>query len=310
MEPHQVLIYYANDCPSAEPYVRIRAWLQESGDPDFQKLAERIAEDLVQFPNAVSRDLGEIWQGLLAGEDPLANLGLLVATNGFAQHRTVLAGTLANGLRRVDLPLPSFTHVQFQHHPLSHPDVFQSVMEIAGAAFGPAADYSVVTKSHGNLRMALTSLLSAMLDVPGRDEFLAMLSELRSSGENKTFFEKVRGSPDETQGIYGLGLNGLGNMLGELSNGVGAVKQRYLESLSGGTPPRSIGCLVMEACDSVLAEADLSRVPATVSRLFTAREFVPYSSIPYQKILRQTAAGVRLAESLSSQLPAFFASQR
>ncbi len=103
---------------------------------------------------------------------------------------------------------------------------------------------------------------------------------------------------------------GCGDMLGELSNGVGAVKQRYLESLSGGTAPSSIGCLVMEACDSVLAEADLSRVPATVSRLFTARELVPYSSIPYQKILRQTAAGVRLAESLSSQLPAFFASQR
>ncbi len=285
---------------------------------DFQKLggADRRGSrcSSQRTPSAATweRSGRDCWRAKIA----LANLRLLVATNGSRGNRTrFLAGT------HWRTGPPARSTCRFR------PSRTCSSSGIVAVTSGrvPVRDGDrrkrrsvrppTIQSSRSRTaisRMGLTSLLSAMLDVPGRDGSTGRCcASSRSSGENKTFFKKVRGVERDRQEYSGLGLNGLGDMLGELSGGVGAVKQRS-PGIAVRPGPRlsSIGCLVMEACGSVLAEADHLACPATSETPVHGPGVRSGSDIPYQKILRQTAAGIRLDELLSSQLPAFFASRR
>lgn len=314
MATPQVLMYCANE-PSDRKYRRRLSWLQEGGDSE-RKLAERLAEDLEEFPKAVSQDLEDIRQGLLEAGTKLANLGLVVATNHSVREGAIFCGTpAAGGMRRIRIG-ESMRRVH--GHPLSHADMMSKVMHAARAAFSEEAEISVVTKSHGSRSMALTSLQSPLLDASTKKELFSKLRELQAIGESGTSAKMVSDKPDGTLGIYGLGIYGLGvygmgvsGLEAILAHGAGSTKRRYLESLSdGGTGRNAIATLVMESCESQLTSEDQLHVPSNVRSLFTTKEFVPYNSISYSGVLRQVASGASLAEAFSEQLPRLFDRQR
>lgn len=314
--PTQVLIYYANDTGLAAPYERIIGWLRERRDDQYSKVADRVRDDLLQFPSAVDRDLGAVWRGIMAGGASLSNLRLMVLTNESVTSGKVYFGNAdRGGLSPSSFTVPDFDREHFRLHPLSHPDVFALALRKASELFGvESTTFSLVTKSHGSERLALTSLFSAMLDYETSDEFFAEID--RTAPVHKEHFSRWLAQPSGAAKAGGLGVIFLGwyelgvFFLNELVNGIGTSKVEYLAVLQEASQRgMRFGSIVMESCDSHLDDSMVRQIPAAVDRIFTSKEAVPYSSIDYGRSLERCATGTAFATALGETLGKPFEAQ-
>lgn len=309
--PTSVLIYYANDTVHEEPYRRIVSWLRDRDEATYREVASRVEEDLKEFPFAIDRDLGAIWRGIMSSGDDLSAIGIAVFTNENAIRGKFFYGNAGDGeLREATFNKPDVDREHFRIHPLSHPDTLLSAMKAINGLFDAACkNCTLVTKSHGNKRLALTSLFSGMLDHKTPEQFFRNLEDDKAILEPT--FELWIKRPKSIDAESGLGFTHLGVMhLRELINGIGTDKQQFMSVLGTvGKMGMHFNLVVMESCDSKLGDEIVGQIPGNVDRLLTSSTTVPYTSIDYRRAFSFCRDGVLIDDAVIEVIREPFALQ-
>lgn len=295
MRKQEVLIHYVNQPTPAAPYCRIMEWLRDTNDREYLAMADRLEEDLTQFPAALIRDANLLLS--TPGSDKLAVVlvnNLLARAGRFEYRRPGESDT-----RFGEFSVPKFPYGQFSFHPLSHPETYLSLLVAVAAVFGKDVNYSLVTKSHGSERLALTSLLSRCLADRDSESFFQHLRDgLQNTNDN------VR-SRFMVPSVKGKRTDYLGEMiLEELANGIGTDKHQLAHSLSMvGNQGIVFDSVVLESCSSSLRQVPTCDLPKNVGKFYCTDSSLPYASIDYGRLVSEFVSGKSLGVALAASLP-------
>jgi hypothetical protein len=272
------------------------------------KQALRIAEDLRTFAGVCYQELLDIVWNVADAESGF-QLNFVSFTNEGARcGRFRCFDTKSRNLTYGTFRPASSSESLYQVTPLANPENFSRALDIVANKFDPAThEYYLVTKAHGNSRLAMTSLMSAKLGLPSHLLESAIKMQLadqtiQASNSNvdrplgnstKDFGQGSLGQVGLGQvglGEVGLGAVGLGEFVVEESeDGIGTTKEEYLEILgrSRSGSKMKFRAVVMESCNSKLSSALLKRVPTNVEKLFTSSDSLRYSTLEYNQLLQQ-----------------------
>jgi hypothetical protein len=164
LKKSQIMIYYANENSvegdSAENIKVLAEWIRSSKYPEVRAIATGIEEDVKKFTATVQSEIEQL-QSAREKLDTKLQPGVVIITNQLARQGTMLVATPGHELNSEAITLPDSTDALLKAWPLSNPAVLEAVLQKVATTFPPAShEYVLITKSHGNSRMALTTRIS------------------------------------------------------------------------------------------------------------------------------------------------------
>lgn len=158
----KVIIYIANT-PNEAWFSNVVTWLSDQDDPDLRETLDRISNDLENFPSAVDSEVLALRK--VCGDVDATTHFVVVTT------ATLLAGYLdiqmAGTEDRLKVPFSyDLPDTASRVQPLMSAETIDCVLKNISAFFDPDLhEFILITKSHGNSRLAMTSLMAGKLDI-------------------------------------------------------------------------------------------------------------------------------------------------
>jgi hypothetical protein len=274
--PREVFLWYVNETsPTAaeqKNYDTIIEWLESGSADKTNKYAEGLRKDLKLFPAVVDHEQAAIQAGTIAAD---GKLDTMIVTNRLAREGKYLyfdpaAKTFAEGT----LALPSSKDYILASNPLVRGEVLALVLSEAARRYDPAIHrFVLITKSHGGPDRALTVRLSRHHEQITREILLAGLD----------------GNPEELPSLMQYGV----------------TKEGYFAALAdaGKTHKMQFPLVFMEACRATISAGTEQTLPTNVDLVYTnSNRALQYSTLDYDALLKQVAAGETLAASLDQFL--------
>jgi len=241
----EVFIWYANetslDDTEWKNWDTLIAWLRSSDNEKCRTIAGQLETDREDFPAAVEKQMATLKERL-----PKYGQGIGAAffTNGLVKHgKFLLLNPGDPDFREVSIVVPKTDQPVLANHPLSRPEVLTLCLEETARHFDPAThDFVLVTKSHGNAKMAVTPRIWLRPQESNREEVVAVVSG--AMPEDKR--------PAWTHRRFGITKDDFFTVVGEVG-----WDQRMQFSL-----------VFIQACDGVLGENVTVRPPDNIRRLY------------------------------------------
>ncbi|MCE9562590.1 MAG: hypothetical protein K8U57_11120 [Planctomycetes bacterium] len=297
MSARPTFVYYANEMRMTDQYRHLLGCLRQGCSPTHAKLADRIEEDTREFPIAVEGDLIAIRRGLADGNHPFAHADLFVFTNQSALSGHAQVGHRGNQeLQRIPFTVPHADRMAFKLHPLSRPEVFTEALRTVSRQTAGTSPIILVTKSHGNQSLTLTSLLSVLLDAKTAEEVDRAVEVLKSG--------------PASAGVPGGSFLGPDFLL-EVWNGIGTQKGVYTQCLQQACAGGEVFDLVVtESCNANFPEYLVDALPAEVRRFQALVNPTSYTNVPYDVAFERMRGGQSLPDALVSVLGEAFVRER
>lgn len=259
--PPEVLIYYANetalDAADTASWDTIIGWLDTSDNPEVSKIADQLRRDRAEFHAAIDRDVDAFETHLSSTKGPLS---VVAFTNRLVREHKYLILRSGQPPEEIAIqPLPS-DNLILGSNPLARADMFVRCLREAADRFDPAQyRFILVTKSHGNAKMAMTPRLVVRAEETNREELLAVAADE---------------IPDQDLPAWA-------------GRRFGVTKDEYFTALrnAGRRQGMQFALVFMESCHGVFDQTNV-RVPDNVQRLYmTGNEHTEYNNIDYADLL-------------------------
>ncbi len=280
----EVLIIYANETALTEQQLQdwntLEDWLTSSSRKETREIARQLKIDRVEFAAALERELLQI-RSVLPKTRP--GLTVVVFSNRLSRSGKYIIGQSGTPVWATRTFDPSPLDPKLVGHPQSSPATLAAVLKEVASKFDTAQhNFILLSKSHGNDKMAITPRVTLTPSETNRQELLALLD--------------THTLPSEFPDWYG--------------RRVGVSKSEFFDiiRISGSRDGMYFSSVVMESCDSSLSEPDHSPlIPKNIGNVFvTVGHQTEYQNLDYQQLLNIFNQGNSFADALKNEIPKVF----
>lgn len=274
----EILIYYANetalDAADSESWDTIIGWLETSDNPEVSKIADQLRRDRAEFHVAVDHDVDAFQTHLTSTKGPLS---VVAFTNRLVREHKYLILRPSQPPEESSIEPPASDSLVLAANPLARADMFARCLQEAADRFDPARHrFILVTKSHGNAKMAMTPRLVVPAEETNREELLAVAADEIADQDLPAWAARR----------------------------IGVTKDEYFTALrdAGRRQGMQFALVFMESCHGVLDQTRI-RVPENVQRLYmTGNEQTEYKNVEYADLLREFDGSVAFSQLMDDAL--------
>lgn len=281
----RLVVIYIGNTPNEPRLAEMLNWIGDSKDQSVQKTISRVRDDLAGFPPVAAKEMADL--KATATKSPDAFNLVLVSTPSLQQGiiEYVKAGDSAVYKKKIAARERS-AHLGAQ--PLTSAIVFEEVLLAIEDIFDPKAhEFLMITKSHGNETMALTSVLAGKVDIDSAARLMAALNQSVKTGLAKNEnVSPTKGRSSTLDFSTNSTLDFSTNSTLAVDEELGVRKDTFVDILvKAGDRGMRFDLVVLGSCNSHLTDAQAAKLKPFTKCLASSSHLLKYAAYNYAELI-------------------------